>query len=257
MSPPRQELPVWQQFLFIAVAVPGLFWMKTGRVDGFAIGFTAFLLLLAAALHFLLPVGRPLLAQQSADETKSALRRRAPQPATEAKPALRPHPLDRLVVLWMLCIPCSPLALYIIANMTTLDRGNWRTILGSKVFVCVVLPLIGALPLLRHIRGPAARYALLVAVVGTLFPVAFGLPALADLLGGPRRERVTITAVRGIVVERRGHGEELTDICNVDLADGRTLQANTRNAALRALAEGPATLTILRYTESILDVQLE
>jgi hypothetical protein len=257
MTLPRRELPVWQQFAFIAVAVPGLFWMKTGRVNAFAFGLTAFLLLLAAALHFLLPVDGTPVERRAANEAKPALRPRGPIVASEAQPALRPHPLDRLAVLWMLCIPGSPLVLYVIANLTTLTPGNWRTILGSKVVVCVVLPLIGALPLIRHIRGPAARYALLVAVVGTLFPVAFGLPALGDLIRGPSRERVTITAAHRIVVARRGHGEELTDIAEVALSDGRTLQANTRHAPLSALAEGPATLTYLRFTESILDVESE
>ncbi|MDP2312656.1 MAG: hypothetical protein Q8P41_07100 [Pseudomonadota bacterium] len=237
-----KELPFWPQMVLIAVVIPGLFWMKAGRVDGFAIGFTALLLLLAAGVHFLPRMDSPLLDRHAADL---------------AKQPLSPHPLDRLVFLWVACIPCSPLILYIIANMTTLTGDNWRTILGSKVLVCVVLPLIGALPLLRYIRGPAALYALLFAVVGTLFPVAFGLPALADLLGGLRREQVTVTAVRRIVVARQGHGEEATDILDVDLADGRTLQANTRNARLRTLAEGPAMLTFLRYTGSIIEVKDE
>jgi len=254
MTPRPPELPVWQQFLLIAVGVPGLFWMKTGRVDAFALGFTAFLLLLAAAVHFLLPVDRPRDAPHPADAAKPALRPREPPATSEAKPVHRPHPLDRLAILWMLCIPVSPLAVYVIANMTTLTAGNWRAILGSKVFVSVVLPLIGVLPLLRFIRGPAARYALLVAAIGTLFPVAFGLPALADLIRGPSRDRVTITAAQRIVVARRGHGEEATDIVEVHLADGRTLEANTRNTKLRGLREGPATLTVLRATESIIDV---
>lgn len=257
MTPRTPELPVWKQFLFIAVAVPGLFWMKTGRVNAFAIGLTVFLLLLAAALHFLLPADGTPIERRAAGEPKSALRPRRPLAASEAKPVHRPHPLDRLAVLWLLCVPSSPLAVYVIANMTTLTPGNWRAILGSKIFVSIVLPLIGVVPLLRFIRGPAARYALLVAVVGTLFPVAFGLPALGDLIRGPSRERVTITAAHRIVVARRGHGEEPTDIVDVALSDGRTLQANTRNAALRALAEGPATLTYLRYTESILALNSE
>jgi len=227
-----KELPFWIQLLAIAVIIPAGFWFRFRRVDEFALGFTAFLLLLAIAVHFL-----PALADRYG--------------ADQAQRTVTPGPFDFLGVIWLLCIPFAPFVIWLIGSLTVVTDDNWKLILGSKTLVCVALPLIGVLPLLKYIRGDAAPIAILILAVGTLFPVSFGLTALQDLRTGPERENVVITQVRPVkaYVMRR---EAATDLVEVDLADGRTLTANVRVGTIEM---GPRQIRFLRSTKTILALQ--
>ncbi len=227
-----KELPFWIQLMLIAVIIPAGFWLKFRRVDAFALGFTAFLLLLAIAVHFL-----PALADRYS--------------ADQAQRTVTPGPFDLLGVIWLLCIPFAPLVVWLIGSLTVVTDNNWQLILGSKTLVGVALPLICVLPLLKYIRGDAAPVAILILAIGTLFPVSFGLTALQDLRAGPQRENVVITQVRPVraYVMRRNVATELAE---VELEDGRTLMANV---SLGTIEPGPRRIRLLRSTKTLLAIQ--
>ncbi len=227
-----KALPFWQQLLGIAIIIPALFWMKFRRVDAFGFGFTAFLLLLVVAVHFLPAMGDRYAADQ-------------------ARHPVAPGPFDVLAPLWLLCIPFAPFVLWLIGSLTVVSNHNWQFIMGSKSFVCVALPIICVLPMLKYIRGEAAPVAIVILAIGTLFPVSFGLTALLDLRSGPQRENVVITEVRRVRANVR-QGSVETDILEVTLKDGRTLTANLRNGPVDA---GPQRIKLLRATKTILSVQ--
>jgi hypothetical protein len=227
-----KELPVWIQLLMIAVLMPAAFWLKFRRVDEFALGFTAFLLLLAVSVHFL-----PALTDRYS--------------ADQAKHPVTPGAFDLLGVVWLLSIPLAPLAIWLIGSLTVVTNNNWQAILGTKTLIGVALPIICVLPLLRYIRGDAAPIAILILAIGTLFPVSFGLTALQDLRTGPQRETVVITRVQPVVAYVRRTSVE-TDILEVELEGGRTLRANAR---LGTIELGPQPIKYLRATKTLLVVQ--
>lgn len=229
-----KQLPFWAQLLVIAILLPAAFWLRFGRVDAFALGFTAFLLLLALAVHYL-----PGLADRYG--------------ADQAQHPVAPGRLDWLAPVWLLCIPFAPLVLWLIGSLAVVTEANWRLVLGSKAFVCVVLPVISVLPLLKYVRGQAAPISMLILAIGTLFPVTFGLNALWDLSSGPQREQVVVAHVRQVQAYVSGRSVA-TDIVEVELGDGRTLQADQ---GVGPIVAGPAWLTVLRSTGTILSVHPE
>ncbi len=229
-----KELPVWIQMLLIAVLIPAAFWLKFRRVDAFALGFTAFLLLLAVSVRFL-----PALGDRYSDD--------------QARHPVTPGAFDLLGVIWLLSIPLAPLVIWLIGSLTVVTNNNWQAILGSKAIVGVAVPIICVLPLLRYIRGDAAPVAILILAIGTLFPVFFGLTSLQDLRIGPQRETVVITRVQRVVAYTRRTSVE-TDILEVELEDGRTLRANAR---LGTIELGSQPIKYLRATKTLLVVKRE
>lgn len=85
--PPPQPVRL-RHFVMVALGIPALFWVKFQRVDGFAIGFTAFLLVLLGGVAYSDVVGRELDAKARAG---CLLPRRVDTLDT----ALAPHQLDR------------------------------------------------------------------------------------------------------------------------------------------------------------------
>ncbi|HQV04973.1 MULTISPECIES: hypothetical protein [unclassified Novosphingobium] len=156
LPPPRPVLRVLSELLLIAVTIPGLFWLGYGVVDGFAIGFTVFLVLLTAAVEYLPALTERIAAQQAAD-------------GGVARPA---RWFDILGVGWLLAIPFAPLLGWITRSAIDLDRSNWHWWLGLSALLCVVVPLVCVLPLLRYVRRGSAGIALAILAVGTGFPVA-------------------------------------------------------------------------------------
>ena len=219
-------LPV--QFLFIAGAVPGIFWLRFGTVDGFALGLTAFLLMLGAVIEFV---------------------PRASAVATPEGPVkVTPGRFDRLGVVWVLAIPFAPFLSWVLTNAFDVDASNWRELLGTRAALCVVLPLVTVLPLVRYVRRGTAGVSIAVLVVGTGFPVAAGAGSAFDVIAGPAWQDVTVAQLSDSDFKLHGREVRAPDAV-VKLSDGRSL---SRSADV-AVHEGRMRLLILRGFGRIID----
>lgn len=222
------------ELALIAMTIPALFWLGFGRIDGFAIGFTVFLVLLAAAVEFLPGLTDRIAAQQAADGT--------------ARPA--PRWYDGLGVIWLLAIPMAPALGWFIRSAIDLDRTNWHWWLGLSAFLCVLVPLVCVLPLLRFIRRGSAGTALAILAVGTGFPVWTGAGSAYDWVRGPEWQAVIIARLDNLDYVSRGRRVLAEDVF-VELADGRSLSRAT-GVVLR---EGPARILVLRGIGRVIDVE--
>lgn len=218
----------------IAIVIPGMFWLGFGRVDGFAIGFTAFLVMLAAGVEYL-----PGLTEKVQDQ------------GFGQDPALGSPWMAMAGVVWLLSIPLAPALTWLLRNVIGVDRGNWNALLGLTTLTCVVVPLFCALPLLRYVRRGTARYALAILAIGTGFPVAMGAGAAYDVVLGPAWQDVEIE--RLVPVEyMTGKGTQVkAEAAFVRLADGRKL-SRARGVLLQP---GPARLLVLRGIGRVIDAE--
>ena len=131
---------------------------------------------------------------------------------------------------------------------TIITLDNWKMMLGIKTGLCVLLPCVSVLPLLRYVRGKATPYALLILAIGTGFPVSIGWHSMRDLLQGPQQENVSIVSANPIRLSLK-YREVTTNILEIKLSDGRTYQAND---LIGTVAPGPAEITLLPHTGVIL-----
>ncbi|MFM5949726.1 MAG: hypothetical protein ACKOPM_10930 [Novosphingobium sp.] len=223
---PRPVIRVLSELLLIAVTIPGVFWLGYGRVDGFAIGFAAFLVLLAAAVEYLPALTERVAAQQAAD-------------GVVARPA---QWFDILGVGWLLAIPFAPLLGWITRSVIDLDRNNWHWWLGLSTLLCVVVPLVCVLPLLRFVRRGSAGIALAILAVGTGFPVATGAGSAYDYVLGPQWQAVTIVRLDDFRFRTKAGTQVEAEDVFVELADGRSLSRATGVV----LQPGPAQVLVLR-----------
>lgn len=235
MSAPQRPASQWSlpaSMLALGVGIPALFWLQFGHVDGFALGFTGFLLLLALALHVLPGKVAALAPFARAHE-------------------VAPGRLDWLGAVWLFAIPTAPLLGWLLTSVPDLDADSWRVPVTLRAGLCVVLPVVSVLPLLRYVRGRPAPFLLAILGIGTLFPVLTGWGAALDAVRGPRWEDVTVDALEdlgfrtaaGIRVRRAG--------AFVLLRDGRRL---THAEGLR-LAPGPHRVLVLGGLGRILAAQ--
>jgi hypothetical protein len=222
----RWPLPV--QFLFIAVVIPAVFWLRFGSVGGFALGLTAFLLILGAIIEFVPRKGDALAAETAVKIT--------------------PGRYDSLGVVWAFSIPFAPFLSWVLTNAFDVDASNWRALLGIRATLCVVLPLVTVLPLVRYVRRGTAGVSIAVLVVGTGFPVATGAGSAFDVIAGPSWQDVTITQLDDSDFKLQGREVRAPDAV-VKLSDGRSL---SRSADV-AVHEGRTRLLILRGFGRIID----
>jgi hypothetical protein len=208
----------------IAVLIPALFYLRFGMIDGYAVAFTAFLVMIGAAVEYL-----PQLTD------KAAAQHPGPHP-------VKPRWFDKLGVVWLLAIPFAPFLTWILRNMVDIDQTNWTWVLGVSAFFCVVVPLVCVLPLLRYVRRGTAGMALTILAIGTGFPVATGAGSAYDVIRGPEWQAVTIENLRGLNYKASSSVEVNARDVFVDLADGRTLS----RASSVELQTGPARLLVLR-----------
>jgi hypothetical protein len=226
--PERKEWPPAVGLLFTAVFIPALFRVMFGVVDGYAIGFTAFLLMLMLAVEYL-----PKLADRA-----------------EPLPAKKVTRLESICGgVWGLSIPFAPFLTWVLTNAFDVDRSNWRLLVGTRAFLCVVVPLVTVLPLLRYVRRGNAGLQILVLGIGTAFPVATGAASAADFVAGPVWQDVTVDGVRDVAFRTAAGTNVNAPGALVDLGDGRTL---TRSAGV-ALRGGPMRIFALAHTGRILD----
>jgi hypothetical protein len=219
-------LPV--QFAFIAGAVPAIFWLRFGTVDGIAIGLTVFLLLLGAVIEF--------------------VPRAAAVAGPESHVKVTPGRYDRLGVVWVLSIPFAPFLSWVLTNLFDVGASNWRLLLGVRALLCVALPLVTVLPLVRYVRSGTAGIMIAVLVVGTGFPVATGIGSAFDVIAGPAWQDVTVVQTSDFDFKlggQRVHAPEAV----VKLSDGRSLSRSVDVS----VHEGRMRLLVLRGFGRIID----
>lgn len=218
--------------LGLLVGLPLVFWLGYGETSiGFALGLAAFLSVLALGVWY----SDRLRVRDAA----------APSSDKSAPPVAAPD-LGRLSMLmgvvWVLCIPFGPFVGWAATEMLTSD--NWRVVVGLRALVCVVLPLVCVLPMLRIIRRPNLLSAGAFLLIGTAIPVAVGAGSAYDIIAGPVVQDVNVTDIRGTGF-RTGLGTTVQiDKDVVELADGRRLRP--AEDVKKSLEYGPIRLTILR-----------
>ena len=159
------------------------------------------------------------------------------------------RPTDILGVIWFFNILLGPVVGWFLTGLVDLTPGNWRWRLGVRAFLCMVVPVVGVMPLLRYVKGPPATPTLVFLLLGTLFPMATGWTSAADFVRGSQWQSIDIVATRAKAA--RSHGRTYLQPDHfVDLADGRTLRA----ARSIQLNNGPATALILLASKRILGV---
>ncbi|HEX3773377.1 MAG TPA: hypothetical protein VHV51_02875 [Polyangiaceae bacterium] len=229
---PRKKPPFLPGVLAIAFGVPGIFWLKFGTINGYALAVTGFLLLLVFAIEFIPKLNQKYGAELEADK-------------------IEPRWYDKFAIVWLLAIPFAPFLGWAIQSAATIGLQNWRWIFGLRAFVCVVLPLATVLSLLRYVRGRAAPYALLILFVGTAFPVSMGISAALDFIQGARWESIEISSLERVTTMVHNQITPTT-IVSVTLSDGRMLEANSDAVALRS---GAKRALILNHSSIILALE--
>lgn len=208
----------------VTVTIPAVMWYQRGPTAvGYGLGFSGFLNLLMLAIWL-------------SDRT----------PADDRPVSYRKSRYDWLAVVWLLSVPFGPLLGW--GATEQIDRDNWLVLAGIRVFLSVVLPLVGVLPLLRFVRGRRARIAGLVLLIGTTFPLLTAMGSTLDVVRGPVWREVTVTAVYQRTFKRHWGG--VSPLLEVHLADGRIL----RTVDGVVPHKGPARLLLLEGLDRVLDV---
>jgi hypothetical protein len=227
----RFSLPVG--LALTAVGIPFIFYLRFGFVDGYAIAFAGFLLLLQLAIHFV---------PKKSDELGS----------TELPKVSRGR-FDFLGVVWLLSIPFAPFLGWIFTNAFDLTASNWKMLFGICAALCVVVPIVCVLPLIRYVRQPAASFMIAVLAIGTAFPVLCGLGWAIDFVRGPSWEHVNVVSIDGFVFQNGSAQADVPDVVvSVHLADGRTLM---RSQAAPKVHSGSMQLLVLDASKIILDAR--
>ena len=229
---PQKKLPFWPGVGLLAIGVPAIFWLRFGRIDSFVISLTGFLLLLIFGVQFIPKLNKKYGAEQ---ESIKVARGR----------------FDWLGIVWFLSIPFAPFLMWLVSSLTVTTLVNWKIILGIKTGICVAVPCVSVLPLLRYVRGRAAPYALLILVIGTGFPVSIGWDSLTDFFQGPKHEQVSIDSVNRIHTSIK-YRDIPTEILKVKLTDERMFEANSGVVSIKP---GLAEIIFLEHVGDILEVK--
>jgi hypothetical protein len=206
---------VWGLVWFTALIV-AMFWIRQGKqAVWYALSFAIFWVLVAILLRYM----------DRFDKTP-------PQPIAYTR-----RWFDFLAGVWLLSVPFGPLFGWTATEF--ISAGNWQAMAGIRVFLSVVLPLLGVLGLVRFIRGQYAVPTALIALIGTAFPLVTAANTTWDFVRGPVWESVTVKTLRTLPD---------ADFYFVDLADGRTL----RTVADVPMKRGPARLLVLQGLDRVL-----
>ncbi|HEV7889595.1 MAG TPA: hypothetical protein VGP08_03100 [Pyrinomonadaceae bacterium] len=154
-----------------AVLIPLLFYLHDGEINAFALSFTGFIVVLCllVALGYSIP-DRPDRQTQS-----------------DAKVG----PVGRVGSFWLVACAFGPFFGWLVTEGFTLTEENWRWRYAARLLLCVGLPVVCALPLLRYVRGKYWHVALLLLSCVTALAAWSGLNTLRDLREGPTVRRTT------------------------------------------------------------------
>ena len=221
---------IWQLLASLLVTfalVIFLFWLRLGEMGvGLGMGVAGFLCLVAAAIWY---SGRV--------------------PAGAQAPKLKPSRFDGLGVIWLLAIPFGPFIGWSATEQLTAE--NWQLVAGIRAGLCVVLPAVCVLPLVRWVRGRYAVPAGAILLIGTAFPFIIGAGAALDFVGGPVWQDVEVTSVRDAGFKTQYGTEIVVPQAFADLIDGRTL----RPVSTLDIHAGPARVLVLQGLERIIDIE--
>ena len=178
--------------LLCMLVVPAIFYLRFGGVDGLGWGMKIFL----AAFCALSGIGLYFL----------------PRKEYHTPVALHEDWLDRIGAFWLMACVFGPVCVWILNALIPLTAANWRWLYALQVLLSIVLPTVTALPLLRYVRGKAARIALPILIGVTMLPVWIGSGPLMDVLAGPTVKQVETVNQPGVAPDRlilRYTGREL------------------------------------------------
>lgn len=152
-----------------AVVIPLLFYLRFGEVNAFAWSFTGFVVVLCLLVALGYSMG-------GTGRTHA-----------EAKGGA----FDRVGSFWLVACAFGPFFGWLVTAGFTLTEENWRWRYVARVALCVGLPVVCALPLLRYVRGKYWHVALLLLLGVTALAAWSGLNTLLDLREGPTITRAT------------------------------------------------------------------
>jgi len=147
------------------VLIPLLFYMNFGEVGdlgwGLTVFFVVYCLLSTLGLYF-----------------------RA-RPEYHTTVPLRGGWADRVGAFWLVSCAFGPFFGWVLTSVFPITLASWRWLYGLRLFLAAGLPLITALPLMRYVRGKAARVALPLLVGITMLATWSVMNVSRDLLAGP------------------------------------------------------------------------
>lgn len=151
--------------VWAAVLVPAIFYLKFGTVGLLGWGLTIFLiaycLLSATGLYFLV------------------------RPEYHTPVTFRNDWMDRLGAFWLVACAFGPLIGWALTATVPLTGNSWHVVYWGRLGLCIGLPLLTALPLLRYVRGQGAPVMLAILLGVTALPVWSGWATWRDLQEGP------------------------------------------------------------------------
>jgi len=176
--------PIIRRFLWgsvwAAILTPALFYLRSGKVDWFAISCTIFLVvacwLYALGFHF---------------RSRKEYHTRVPMEWTLP---------DRIGSLWLVACGLGPFFGWLITSFGVTE-SSWRWQYLARAFLSVILPVITAIPLLTYARGRAALIAVPWLLVITALPIFSCLWVLSDMRSGA--ETVVVEVWRDPATGRR------------------------------------------------------
>ncbi|HVS72588.1 MAG TPA: hypothetical protein VHQ47_15130 [Phycisphaerae bacterium] len=179
-GPSASPLPWLFAALQAAILIPILlslnnyYYFRTFRLDAFDGYFTLFIVLLCLLIA---------LAFFFTDR---------PDFHASVKPST--SPLEILGGLWLPVCAFSPFFGWIITSgAIPITHATWHILYALRAILCILLPLLCALPLLRYIRGKAALIQIPLLLIITTLPLLAGLNYARDLVSGPTESPTTHT----------------------------------------------------------------
>lgn len=145
--------------------IPLIFYLRFGQVTalgwGLTVFFSAYCLLSATGLHFLV------------------------RPEYHTPVRLRNDWLDRIGAFWLVACAFGPFFGWLLTSAFPLSVNNWRWFYWGRMALCVGLPVLTALPLLRYVRGQGAPLMLALLLGVTALPAWSAWNTWRDLQSGP------------------------------------------------------------------------
>jgi hypothetical protein len=163
--------------MWAVVLIPLLFYLRFGTVDSFGWSFTIFLV----AYCLVAAIGTYFLVR----------------PEYHTPVAFVNDWLDRIGAFWLLACTFGPFFGWVLTSVATLTASNWRWFYGGRIGLCIALPVLTALPLLRYVRGRGAPVMLALLLGITALPVWSAWATLQDLRFGPIMRATMKASTRG------------------------------------------------------------
>lgn len=151
-------------FFAALVLIPVIFYLNFGRVDGFGWGLTIFV----AVLSLMFGIGY-------AFKDKTEVHTDVP---------LSDHWTQRIGAFWLMACVFGPFLGWLVTSLIPITLSSWFWVYGLRVVLACLLPFITALPLLRYVRGPSIKIALVILIGITLLAMLSAAYPLMDLLNG-------------------------------------------------------------------------